>query len=639
MAVYNVEVDLASASATASLARTAQQTDDGYELSLSKFISGNEFTIESVDVSPTTVDITYRVSHPFPVANNLDAPATAANRADLGAIMRTLFLIDVPAATGNTYFLGADSAILNSDFVANPSGYFAPRGLITLGPTAVANTFPYQLVVDEAANSGTGNRDGVPGVAGSNGIGNYDALQGGWQRVNMGASKDRWTGFGMLHQGQSATNVLRINRAAITGGSTFKFDSVVIAKYTDPRGGTNSGQKRANRLPTAAGDASAFAYRMPYGALDCETVRFEGETGGLVPNAASSTIVSLHVRDFDASAIETTQTDLALDPNLSFVQRGGSGLPSVSVDIPGVIPAPVDFSVLDKADDDSAFGGDPAADSGKAEDELFFQKAISKPAGSGQTQGNIKGLIRVADAELLDPNRSGYYFAVDIDLQPLPGISSPLPVTYQALSILLANPNGQPVATAGLVGDPVTIPSGGTITAEVGSYTDVESNPGTFLVDFDYTGTFFTDITPVTITTVGPFPSTLGTSAPILNTSSDQPVTKTAQIRYSDPFHPDQTIPVTYTLGGNTAPTADLSLSGTQIVVGSNFNLVVDNAADVEGDSIVYDIDWEWDGIDLDFAPDAPFIGIPEVFAEFPKQASSSVGNYVMGVRVRDALH
>ncbi|HYE77709.1 MAG TPA: hypothetical protein VEI97_06965, partial [bacterium] len=101
---YTLEVDLNSLSATATMWRKGAATDDLYFLAVDNFLRPNSLAVESIQVTPTTVNLNYRFTHPFPAPTNLAGPATAGNRADLGIAARLLVLADVPGATGNTYF-------------------------------------------------------------------------------------------------------------------------------------------------------------------------------------------------------------------------------------------------------------------------------------------------------------------------------------------------------------------------------------------------------------------------------------------------------------------------------------------------------------------------------------------------------
>ncbi|MEO7993883.1 MAG: hypothetical protein ABI743_05750 [bacterium] len=639
LGVFHVEVDTTSGSARTTLARSAQSSDNTYELSIENFLTTDSLRIDRVEPNPSTIDLHFTVTHPLPAPFDLHAPASAANRADLGAALRLLLFTTVDTPTGHTFFAGDSAVIANTTLVANPDGYCRPAGLLQLPGDAVANTFPYVLVVDEAANDGSGNRVGIAGVLGNDGRGNYDPQEGGWQGSNIGGHHDGWTGYGVLHQGQSATSVVRLSRAALGAGEHFSFDAALLAKYMDPRGGTSVTSKRANRLPQEPVDTASFSYRMPYGALDCEAVRFEGESGGLAPGAASVTTLRFHVRDWDARATETTLADLGLDPNISFVQRAGSGAPVLSVDIPGVLTTPVTFQAADLMDNDSAYGGDAAVDTGAAGDELFFQHSIAKPALPSETSGLKTGLLRVQDVEAFDGARGEYYTALAHDLVPLAPELVPAPETFLPFQVLVVEPNLPPSATAQLQGGVTSIRSGATLSVLATSYTDAESNPGSFEVDFRDEGGFFSDISPVTVTTAGPFPFSLGTSPPIYNNSSASPILATCAIHYNDAFHPAQTISIPFTLQGNEPPSGTVHLLAKTVQILTPLTLVFDSESDRENNEILWDVDWEWDGIPANFQPDAGYSQVLSTVAQIPHDALGIDGGYLAGVRYRDAFH
>ena len=154
-------------------------------------------------------------------------------------------------------------------------------------------------------------------------------------------------------------------------------------------------------------------------------------------------------------------------------------------------------------DDDSAFGGDPEADSGVPGDELFFQGTIDNDAGAGgsQTDGLVTGLLKAEDIEN-SVSRSSYEFALAPDLTPL---TSNLPelITYQRFVVNIGGPpaNDPPASTVSLAqGTNPTIGSGGAIDFMLDSEFDPEgddvfysvdlTNDGTFeLMDFDPAGT------------------------------------------------------------------------------------------------------------------------------------------------------
>ncbi|HYE77610.1 MAG TPA: PKD domain-containing protein, partial [bacterium] len=448
MAIFQVEVDTDALSATAHLkeVRTAQETDDIYLLDISAFTTPTTFSVSSIAADATSVTVNYTITHPFKAPSNLDGPATAANRADLGISGRVLFLNDVPSATGNTYFQGDGDIIANSTLMLSPDGYYTPAGLLdTTGFTA--NTFPYNVLVDETADPRTSSATGAPISNGGSDRGNYDPSTG-WQRSNIGPNNDGWTGFGVQHQGQAASNAFVVDRNELAT-STFSLDVAIIAKYEDPRGGTTGTQKKANRLPANPADVARFVYREPHGALDVERVRFVSESGGFIPNQVSASTLSFRVVDWDARATETSQADLFDETDPTLVAQGESGAPALSVSIPGVLgTAPVDLTE-GPDDDDTADGGDAGQDSGEPGDPLYYSEAVTKTVTSGQTAGDYTGMVRAEDPEVaLDT--SEWYFPLDGSSTPPTPLSSnlPEPIAYAAFSVTMGVACENPVATA-----------------------------------------------------------------------------------------------------------------------------------------------------------------------------------------------
>lgn len=639
LGVFTFQVDAGAGTVETTLSRRAEASASLYELSIEDFITAEHLQVESVDVSPTTVDMHLRITHPIPAPTDLDGAPSASNRADLGAALRLLLLHDVTDVESNTYFANDTPIVANTAVVANADGFFTPAGLLQLPSSMNANTFPYLLVVDEGANDGIGNRVGITGVPGNFGKGNYDPENGGWQRHNIGSSNNGWTGYGILHQGQAALVDLRLNRADLAAGESFTFDAVLIAKYLDPRGGNNGAERRSHRLPTSDGDASAFSYRMPYGALDLESVHFQGESGGWRPNEASNTTIRFSVRDWDALATETISPSLLDEPNISMIQIGGSGFPAIWFDVPGKTSAPVEITGSDILEDDSAYGGDPTADTGLPGDVLVYQKSISKGMSAGESSGTVMGMLRLIDPEDNDAERTSYTTPVDKNLQPLSADRIPHVWTYQAIPLLVANPNGMPNATGMFAGGLTSIISGSTAQAQVLSYTDVESNPGSFAVDYDTSDGFFPDFESQTITTAGPFPVLLEESHPLNNNSSVASVSRVAEIRYTDGLHADRSIYIPYTLSGNQAPSGFADLPFDEYVIDSLMQLILENFSDPENNQLLISIDWEWDGTEGGFSPDPGYnlVTLQQALASRP--ANSTPGNWLLGIRITDPLH
>lgn len=480
---FEVSIDPSTLSGTVSLRddRTVMANDDVYDLSIANFTRRDTLKIMGISRSATTLDIDYVVTHPFAAPTNLAGPATAANRADLGVSGRVCFMLDVPSATGNTYFTtaataapGVNGIVANTGTVANAHGYYAPAGLIP-GLTTTANTFPYRVLVDEEGPDGA--RVGVSngGIA----TGNYIAAIGGWQQENIGPTNDGWTGFGVLQQGQAASSRLSLNLSALSG--PVDFDAVILVTYNDPRVGLNAATKRANRLPKAPTDINAFAYRMPHGALDVERMTFYGESGGFIPNTISSSTLNFGLVDWDARATETSEIDLAGDPVLSNVALGESGPPQLAVDIPAITGGtPIEFdNGTDLLDDDTAFGGDAGQDLGTPGDALYYSKSITNSVGSGQTPGAATGLAMAIDPEILSAN--DWHFYLDPDL----GLASPAPapVAFQAFTVNLGPLNAQPVANFALAS--TTVLDGGTVTVQATAYSDAELDPIEVRIDWN----------------------------------------------------------------------------------------------------------------------------------------------------------
>ncbi|HYE79322.1 MAG TPA: hypothetical protein VEI97_15160, partial [bacterium] len=416
--------------------RGAQANDDLYLLPITRFLRNNSLSVTAVRRNGATIDLTYEVTHPFAGPSDPAGTPTATNRADLGIAGMVLFLVDVPTAGGNTYFdEGAQGQVVaNTTLVTNPDAYFRPRAMV---PTpGLANTFPYKLLVDETASL-HGSRVGISN--GGQATGNFGA--DGWTRDELGGTApfNKWTGFGVLHQGQAATNTLSLDAGFFAGGSRYTFEAAIIAKYNDPRGGATAQEKRANRLPPPTPDHTRFAYRMPHGALDVQRIVFRGTTGtGFRTNEASSAILQFHLEDWDARAPETMLGDLAAEPDVTLVAEGESGLPGFAVSIPGVIGGPGVVDVWDPAsavmDDDTAVGGDPSLDSGRPGDALFYAREVIKAAGSGETAGTYTGMARA-----IDPEPGGLVLKLDENLNPLTA-DAPTQEVYQVFRVEMEGP-------------------------------------------------------------------------------------------------------------------------------------------------------------------------------------------------------
>ncbi|HYE76657.1 MAG TPA: hypothetical protein VEI97_01595, partial [bacterium] len=470
--------------------RRAQETDDLTFLSIQDFFKPGDLAVDGIADTGEEIRVAYTIRHPFPAPRDLDAASHAfSNRADLGFTGRLLFLLPVDPAHGSiadfTFFRSAVAEVrANTAVVRNADGYFQPRGLLG-DPSLNTNTFPYKLVVDEAAGP-TGNRVGVGN--GGTPRGNYDPAAGGWQRANMGPDRNGWTGYDFLHQGQAASSELRLDRATLAL-APLRFDVAVIAKYPTAVGGATADERKANRLPPASYDPGRFVYRLPHGALDVGVVQFRGETGGLSDgDDTSETTLRATVRDWDARATATTRADLADDPNPSTTYIGEVGVPDVEIDIPAVI---LSNSSLVRQDNDEPIGGDPTPESGESDDPIYFEGTVANQRFAGA--GVKRGLIRAYDINIT-ADRSGYELALGPGLVPLTS-DRPGAVTYQAFTVEVKAGPGNLGPTAEVVIDPPAVCPTDPLHFLVNAEQDPEGDTVFYDIDVDYTGTFEPDVT------------------------------------------------------------------------------------------------------------------------------------------------
>jgi|GEM_PF-1892910 len=594
-AIFTISIDPGSDAASTKLKskRSGQQTDDLYELGIGNFISDQTLRVHQIRRTASTVELDYSVTHPFAAPVDLDAPPTRTNRADLAVVGRVVFLLDVPQSSGNTFFSGAPtgSVVANTELVLNNDGYFAPAGLLNLAGYT-ANTFPYKVLVDESLDPRLSQADGLPRSNGGSALGNYSATQG-WQRDTIGPLNDGWTGYGVMHHGQEVFNTLTLDRTSLDAGQVFEFDAAIIVKYEDPRGGTNSTEKRSNRLPGATPDLAKFVYRHPHGSLDIERVSFVGEGGTFLSNAISASQLRFRVVDWDVYAPVTTSEDLSQDlSSASNVSPGEAGMPSLAVCIPGVLGDESKIVSLDSSaltDDDSAFGGDAAPDSGIPGDALFFNELVTKTAGSGQTDGVYTGMVRVADVEndLVTPYRT---FLTE-DLQPVTG-ELPRPIAYQHFQVVLGGGGGGGNFLPTLsLSTPANVTSGTGTTITVASYSDANGNAITVNIDWDNNGTY-EDSRALTGGSGG---GQVWTS-PIAYTNGG-PIAQTRYIpvRYTDGVMAgtlNHAPLLSFNIGPNAAPTVSLSTPAT-VQSGSGTVVNFTGGSDAEGDPISLAIDWD----------------------------------------------
>ncbi|HYE80204.1 MAG TPA: hypothetical protein VEI97_19680, partial [bacterium] len=429
-----------------------------YDLDTDAFQNSESFRITGIRVDPDgNPIIDYTHAHPFP-APDFTAAVTATNRADLGYTGKVLFLADVPAAQvpANTYF---GDVVVNPRLVVDADGYAAGGDLLVRGAGRNTTAHPYKLMVDELQN----NRIGI--TNGGQVTGNYDPAAGGWQRANAGPNRDRWTGYDYLHQGQTARGRVTIAKAAFEAGQAI-FDVALLIQYSDPRGGRD----RALRMPQEPADVLKFAYRLPHAALDVSKVAPGGVS--LETVAGSNAALSIRIRDWDARASVSTQSDIGLEPDVSKVLNSAPGSPTVAVSVPALASG-----VITASEATPPMSGHPG-------DELTFNATITNSLGTAPP-GTAYGLIGVEDPQ--NGNDTGYHFGVDpLTLAGDPDRALPL-ITYQAFQIQLANPPANsPSCGSTAINGSGQINPGGDFTVNLSSITDPDST--SIGVQFAYTG-------------------------------------------------------------------------------------------------------------------------------------------------------
>lgn len=456
--MYALQVDPESLQATTSFIATPRQGQQSelYNLSISNFLRPDSLKIEQVTRTGDDLEVVVRFTHPFRAAQDIFGTPSAANREDLAVTGRVLLLTE----GADVYFNG--DVRTHATVLANPDGFFQPGPLLP-DTGLIANTFPYKLLVDERID----NRIGVSN--GGQPTGNYSPVNGGWQTSQFLAGP---TGYDLIAQGQASRIPIVLDGDALASGVSLRL--AVMVKYEDPRGGTNSVSKRANRLPS--NDVTRFAYRMPHGALDVGRVDFSGETGGLISNTISATTITVAVRDWDARANEAGQTNLAGESNVSLVSAGESGIPVAELSLPDLLGA----STVPLSHVDNGETGHPLS-------ELIFEGLVTNPSTSGQPAGGAtwRGLVRVTDVTDITPpadwagiNR----FNLDPSLTPVTPVFEG--ATYQTFSVNLQPQGGNtPPDTLWQI-VPSVINDGGTCQVQLTSITDPDDATVNVLVNW-----------------------------------------------------------------------------------------------------------------------------------------------------------
>ncbi|MEO7993283.1 MAG: hypothetical protein ABI743_02700, partial [bacterium] len=280
-------------------------------------------------------------------------------------------------------------------------------------------------------------------------------------------------GYGILHQGQTTRGELRFNRTAI-GPGPLTLNLALVAKYNDPRQGANATEKRSTRLPAISPLPSAtFAYRMPHGSLDQELVTVSPPSTIAGTDPTATTDISLTVRDWDARAAITVESDLSLDPLVDTVEPGEPGAATVDVSAPGITTAlPVGTEQ------------DPGTHTGLPGDEIPYLVTVT--ADASPDDGSYPALIRVSDPEVTSFNYRDYTFDLDPNLAPISDLALQVaPITYQAVTLLVSSGPNNPPTCDGVSPSTGFIEPGGTFTVNLSQIIDDSAN---LRVSFDYAG-------------------------------------------------------------------------------------------------------------------------------------------------------
>lgn len=417
-AQFHLEIDPATLDYELTPARlgAAQPPQNrSYDFDIDQFVTPDTLHIGGVyRVGDSALQVYFTHYHPFP-APNLTLPPSASNRTDLGYTGRLLL---IPGGAPSFYF--NDEVRLVEGVIADADGYVNPGNLLANGPAIpFSNTFPYKLLVDEKLNNRPGiSNDGLM-------TGSYDPASGGWQRANLGPNNTGWTGYDYLHGGQSGSNVFVIRNSALQSPS-FSIDLALLIKYTDPRGAADI----TSRLPPETTDVSAFAYRLPYAAIDASEITVEGFPYVGYQNGAQAT-VNLEVRDWDAAAFTAPTHDLGSEPDVDRIQAGATGPPVGRLEIPALFDGSLPLSLM-------------GSHTGLPNDELIYTVEVNNL--KEPPSGYIYGLAEFVDPEDADPNGGLYRYGVDpFTLEASTGRALRR-ITYQQVQVTVADRPPDPTA-------------------------------------------------------------------------------------------------------------------------------------------------------------------------------------------------
>lgn len=411
----NIDTDTMTSSVEALPLRSGAAIGDLFFLNVDNFgvkmVISPDGGLRNLDLVNNTIEFHYEVSHAFPAPANPGGTASAGNRADLGIAGRIVFLCDVPLTDLSLFaqnYVGNFEFTFNSGVermhtraILNAHGYYNPAGMLDgfHTPTNGTTAWPYKMLVDESMNTRRATAGGAPISNGGLGTGNY-ASSGSWGNVAAWTGGPNVTGYGVLHQGQTIADYVVLN---IRPGANFGFKALVIANYSDPRGGANASEKRTNRLPKD--DTSKFAYKMPHGAIDLEAVGMVA-TGPINDDAAATVPVIVAVLDQDyAAPVGTGLTDIPNPSGIASIEIASLelGAQLAVTDTPtgtGTYEDPVVYFNVTVTNDNGAMGGidnaayvavrivdeQDSASPGLEQGLTLNNAAIPVPVTSGQEQ-------------------------------------------------------------------------------------------------------------------------------------------------------------------------------------------------------------------------------------------------------------
>lgn len=377
--------------------RSAAAQGDKYLLPVHQFFR-NRVQPQSIRRTPGgNLEIVIRFDHPFAAPPDLVQPPTSTKRADLHIFnVWAGFLVN----GSESYFGG--SATTNTRALVNADSYRQVTGMVNVPVGTTANTFPGKLISDISA----GNADPATD--------NYDPQNHGW----IGSAVQAPRGFGVFAQGASRDITFNFDPEGVGGPVSLR--GIIMADYTDPRGGTTPAEKRASRLPDPL-DPTRLRYVLPHGAGDLQKL-VVSPSGSLPTDTSGGIDVNVQITDLDADA--PVAGAFPNEFNLSEIAVA-SGIQSVSLSAPALTAGEVQGT--ESAGSGSGLPGSPK------------RWAVPLNNANSAAEGVYPGFVKVVDAESAGFG-SEFYLNLDESLSPLP---TPLPIqAFQAVNINVGGATG-----------------------------------------------------------------------------------------------------------------------------------------------------------------------------------------------------